>query len=309
MQNCVITRKRNYNGLFDMVLFVAEDNVSKHVKRMEKNRRPEQIYGIIIIEPPHIVGDLSYLDNKINWTVSYRSDADVKWVYGSVYDKETHLEMPKDPMWKRFSPKGVSPYVMQSDLPSIVANKTKMVAWFVSNCDQVQSRRMELAKEIGKYIPVDIYGKCGDLKCNKGDQKCSDMLEQDYKFYLSFENALCQDYVTEKAFRIMNRAIIPIVYNGADMSKLLPPKSYINAEDYETPKELADYLLFLANNPDEYLRFFWWKEHYKLSQLHYACYLCQKLNERDPKKEIVPYASLETWHKKDTCRSPRISIP
>lgn len=308
MQNCVITRNWNYNGLFDMVLFVAEKSVSKYVKRVEKYRRPEQIYGIIIIEPPHIVGDLSYLDNKINWTVSYRSDADVKWVYGSVYDKETQVEMPRDPTWKGFPPKEVSPYVMHSDLPSIVANKTKMVAWFVSNCNQVQSRRMELAKGIGQYIPVDIYGKCGDLKCNRGDQKCSDILEQDYKFYLSFENALCKDYVTEKAFRIMNRAIIPIVYNGADMSKLLPPKSYINAEDYETPKELAEYLLFLANSPEEYLRFFWWKEYYTLGQLHYSCYLCQKLNERDPSKEIVPYASLEKWYKKDTCRNPRIRI-
>ena len=35
-----------------------------------------------------------------------------------------------------------------------------------------------------------------------------------YKFYLSFENALCQDYITEKFFLALHSGVIPIAYGG-----------------------------------------------------------------------------------------------
>ena len=55
-----------------------------------------------------------------------------------------------------------------------------------------------------EYVPVDIYGKCGNLSCprTKTDE-CYEMIERDYKFYLAFENGLCVDYVTEKLFNVM----------------------------------------------------------------------------------------------------------
>lgn len=312
VQNCHITRN-NYNtsiSSYDMVLFLAENNFVWLVEFMEKYRVPEQLFGLIMIEPPHIIKNLSRLNNKINWTIGYRADADSKYIYGSVMDKATGLEVARDSMWRGFDENEVSPFVQNSDMPRIVGNKTKMVAWFVSNCDRVQSGRMELAKAINKHIPVDVYGKCGTLSCKRGDDKCNDMLETDYKFYLSFENALCTDYITEKAFRIMKRAIIPVVYNGADVSALLPPKSYINAEDFETAKDLADHLVFLANNPKEYLKYFWWKEFYKMGQLHYSCYLCQKMNERERegKQQMVVYEDLEKWYGEGMCRKPRIEF-
>ena len=44
-----------------------------------------------------------------------------------------------------------------------------------------------------------------------------------YKFYLSLENALCHDYITEKFYLAIQAGALPIVYGGgskADYSKV-----------------------------------------------------------------------------------------
>jgi alpha-1,3-fucosyltransferase len=38
------------------------------------------------------------------------------------------------------------------------------------------------------------------------------MVERDYFFYLSFENSICTDYVTEKFFGVMQRKIGAAAY-------------------------------------------------------------------------------------------------
>ena len=60
---------------------------------------------------------------------------------------------------------------------------------------------MEFVKELAKHVQVDVFGKCGNLECNKDfKEKCYDMLSSDYKFYLAFENSNCDSYITEKLF-------------------------------------------------------------------------------------------------------------
>ena len=83
---------------------------------------------------------------------------------------------------------------------NFAANKTKSVAWFVSNCG-ARNGRLKYAKELGKYIEVDIYGSCGTKQCPRSKANdCFKMLEKDYRFYLAFENSNCKDYITEKFF-------------------------------------------------------------------------------------------------------------
>ena len=57
-----------------------------------------------------------------------------------------------------------------------------------------------------------------------------------YRFYLSFENAICRDYVTEKIFNALRLNTIPVVLGGADYSALLPPHSFIDARDHQGPE-------------------------------------------------------------------------
>jgi glycoprotein 3-alpha-L-fucosyltransferase len=60
---------------------------------------------------------------------------------------------------------------------------------------------MNYAMELGRYVQVDIFGACGNLTCpRKRAKECFEMLNEHYKFYLSFENSACKDYITEKLF-------------------------------------------------------------------------------------------------------------
>ena len=75
-----------------------------------------------------------------------------------------------------------------------------MVSWSVTNCKD-QNGRLAYARKLSEYINVDIFGSCGPLKCSrKNASACYDILNKDYKFYLSFENSACMDYITEKLY-------------------------------------------------------------------------------------------------------------
>ena len=74
---------------------------------------------------------------------------------------------------------------------------------------------MKYIKELQKYIKIDVFGKCG-TKCperfeNKTEGACKEILAKDYKFYFSFENSLCTDYITEKFHDTLMLNIIPVV--------------------------------------------------------------------------------------------------
>jgi len=82
--------------------------------------------------------------NFINWTITHRWDSDIVHPYGWItpYDAFELME--------------------QATAPSAVVNyaegKSKLIAWFVSNCND-QSGRMEYVDELSKFINVDVYGE------------------------------------------------------------------------------------------------------------------------------------------------------
>ncbi|XP_037931975.1 alpha-(1,3)-fucosyltransferase C-like [Teleopsis dalmanni] len=145
--------------------------------------------------------------------------------------------------------------------------------------------------------------------CPYKESECDEMLDKEYKFYLSFENSLCRDYVTEKIYNALRRQVIPIVYGGANYELFLPPRSYINAEEFESVEQLAMYLKYLSTHPKEYLRYFWWREHYKLGYFSPFCELCAQLHSVTNQQKTQTYRNIEQWWLGDSCRlTPRIKI-
>jgi alpha-1,3-fucosyltransferase len=161
-----------------------------------------------------------------------------------------------------------------------VGNKTKlMVAWFNSNCE-TPGEREKYFREMAQYTQIDTYGACGHLKCDPAKGTHCDKLLGNYKFYITAENSLCADYVTDKFYRALEADLVPIVYGGADYSAYAPAHSYINAADFASPKALAEYLYVLDTNPGLYSKYFDWKKDWEVIRFPTDgwCDLCEKLN-------------------------------
>ena len=58
-----------------------------------------------------------------------------------------------------------------------------------------------------------------------------------------------------------------------DYTTALPPKSFINVEDFSSVVDLAQYIIFLGNNQAEYNKYHRWRTDYHGNHnIHYTLY-------------------------------------
>lgn len=282
--NCDFTSNKSLIREADAVMFHARDT---NLYELPTYRRPDQRWILLHHEaPPNTPANLfEGLNNLINWTATYRTDSDVV-------------------LTPRYRKKASSSANEVCKLPfHVAANKTRLVAWFVSNCN-TNSRREDFVQELRKTVTIDVYGSCGPYACHpKMSPKCYQTIEREYHFYLSLENAICKDYVTEKLFNIMDYNIIPIVFGGVDGDKFLPPKSAINVFDFKNTAALGQYLIQLAKDHRKYDEYFQWKSEYEMEPYqHYACQICSKLNSGKSVSKSWGRLS-QWWYEESRCRS------
>ena len=269
--NCRTTTDRSLLNRSHAVLFHARDLDPDDLPPAGW-RSPKQKFVFFNYESP-LNTDLARLklsfNRYFNWTMTYRRDSDV--VSLQPYGRLKCAQPSCQPMAAASSSDPLLP-----DLKL----KNRTAAWFVSNC-RTASRRESLVRNLTQHMPVDVFGNClGGRKCSDRAE-CNRMLRDRYRFYFSFENSLCSDYVTEKLYRALEYDTVPVVYGGADYSQYLPAGSYVNAMDFASPSHLASYLLQFMDDDDGYREFFRWKERYKVDPepLDGWCQLCQLLND------------------------------
>ena len=192
---------------------------------------------------------------NLTMTYVHSHENDIDWSYGRcsrITDNDRRLEAELDSEAR-------SPGDASSHHVNYARGKKHLAAWFVRHCS-TNSRREMYVKEMQKYADIHIYG-CGPYKCPKSSGKyCyEELLNNDYKFYLSFENSFCKDYVTEKLWRVMSINIVPVVMGHVNYSHIMPTHSYIDVRDFASPKHLVDYLKRLDANDTLYNEYFRWK--------------------------------------------------
>ena len=205
----------------------------------------------------------SFHNNLFHVMMTYSQDADIISCYGRAYQGRH----------KNYDPHR-----------NYAKGKTKLIAWIASAC---YPGRTNFVRQLNKYIPIDMFGKCGNKIC-KRDSSCGKQLARDYKFYLSFENFICKDYITEKFYRnAIDNNLIPIVVGGGQYnnSNIVPPHSYIDVMDFSTIQDLANFIIKVNNSDTLYNSYFKWKLSYSI-QSHCPieesfCDLCQKLHVKE----------------------------
>ncbi|XP_050048919.1 alpha-(1,3)-fucosyltransferase C-like [Dermacentor andersoni] len=254
------------NDLYRSDVVVLQSFSKSFWESLPRRRRPGQAWVLYAMEPPYrLPVKASKLDTLgINWTLSYRFDADVVHRHGfrTVRRRIVKSVSAPDP-------------------------KARPVAWIVSNCRSF-SRRESYVRELQKVVPVDVFGRCGRHRCREQHFGCYREIAANYSFYLAFENSVCKDYSTEKLFHPLMNSMVPVVMGGANYSAVAPPGSYINFAHFRTARELGAYLLKLQGNPQEYKRYFEWKKHYYIERPSFGCTTCEQIHRlfRLPAREI-----------------------
>ncbi|CAL1293403.1 unnamed protein product [Larinioides sclopetarius] len=282
-RRCEVTSERSRLMESDAVLFHLR---TLSMTDIPSSRTAHQKWIFFSLEAPpysHFHG-LSFMRNMFNWTMTYRKDSDIVIPYGkAVRTNQSSFSL--------------------NDLYSLWKAKSKMAVWMVSHCD-TDSKREEYVEELANHMDVVTYGSCGVAMCpfNKTND-CLKTFSKLFYFYLAFENAICDDYITEKFYRTLNHAMIPVVFGGGKYSSVAPIGSYINAMEFSSPKELANYLYKVASNFSLFSEYFKWKiEGYEIEDFPNPCALCEKLHSNVFFLYSVYHDVQKWWIKNSFCR-------
>lgn len=223
-KNCFVTKQRSYFKditQFDVLLFNLID-LSYNNFTLPDKRSERQKYIFVSHEPPGLHKVTSKYNDFFNLTWTYKLDSDISLRYIIIKNKSGQVIGPsKDIRWIDIN--NMKP--ISKKIKHKLQSKQKPAAWLVTHC-YTPGRRGEyvqnLINVLKKYqLQIDIFGGCGDVQCPMDDEVCHTMIESEYYFYLAFENSICEDYVTEKVLTATKHFTVPIVYGGADYSRLV----------------------------------------------------------------------------------------
>lgn len=119
------------------------------------------------------------------------------------------------------------------------SSKSKFMCTFISN---PEPNRIHALNEFRKYFDVDVYGP---LAGKKVDSKIE--IAKDYKYMMCFENDLYPGYVTEKPLEAYVCGTVPVYFGDLGKSGNVNSKSLINLIDFDSIKNLAQYLKNISN--------------------------------------------------------------
>ncbi|XP_054084104.1 alpha-(1,3)-fucosyltransferase B-like isoform X2 [Zeugodacus cucurbitae] len=246
---CFFTNNREYLPQAKAILFYAS-SLSWH--DLPLPRQPEQIWALLHEESPRNVLEFLFEDTlqHFNYTSTFSRYSDFPLTINALPDI-TEITNPK--------------YVVTIGSKNIARNQLAPILFLQSDCSTM-SARTNYVEELMQYIPIDSYGRClnnrqmpeslqHDFLNNLYTEAMYRFIGQ-YKFMISIENGVCEDYITEKYWRPLIAGTVPIYFGSPSIRDWEPHNhSTIYITDYQNPKELAKCILELDKNDNEYVKY------------------------------------------------------
>ncbi|KAM6086050.1 4-galactosyl-N-acetylglucosaminide 3-alpha-L-fucosyltransferase 9 isoform 1-T1 [Theristicus caerulescens] len=269
IHGCHLTIDRSLYNKSHAVLIHHRDISWDLTNLPQQARPPFQKWIWMNLESPTHTPQKSGIEHLFNLTLTYRRDSDIQVPYG-------------------FMMVGTSSFTFE------VPSKENLVCWVVSNWNP-EHARVKYYNELSKYIEIHTYGQAfGDYVNDKNLIPTISTC----KFYLSFENSIHKDYITEKLYNALLAGSVPVVLGPSreNYENYIPADSFIHVEDFLSPRELAEYLLMLDKNNKMYLSYFNWKKDFSVHLPRFweshACLACDHVKRHQEYKSI---GNLEKW--------------
>lgn len=169
-------------------------------------------------------------------------------------------------------------------LKDLYTSKPHFAISIVSDC-RPQFRNAYL-DHLTDYLGPDRihrYGDCGNHALPPKPINNAIKVIQNYKFYLSFENTIQDGYVTEKLFTVLRMRILPVYLGALDAPNITLANSpcFVRVSDFPTPKHLAEHLLRLDRDANEYNKYFQWRSNPSLFDPSYLDLVANKAPGKD----------------------------
>ncbi|XP_076862425.1 4-galactosyl-N-acetylglucosaminide 3-alpha-L-fucosyltransferase 9-like [Brachyhypopomus gauderio] len=269
---CRLTDDRSQLDKAHGVMFHLRDIGGDLSYLLTLSRPPLQKWVWMNMESPANSPQLPGADHLFNLTSNYRRDSDIWVPYGRLIEASEEDK-------KTFQ----------------IPTKDKLVCWIVSNWN-VNYKRVGYFNELSKYINVEGYGRHFDKYIDQDDYA---KVMSSCKFYLSFENSIYKDYMTEKLFNALKYGTVPVVIGPprVNYEEYIPGDSFIHIDDFGSPQELAEHLKLLDQNQEMYEQYFAWRKYFTVKEspfgLEHACRICEYLNKNH---NFRVFTNINQWY-------------
>ncbi|XP_010880595.2 4-galactosyl-N-acetylglucosaminide 3-alpha-L-fucosyltransferase 9-like [Esox lucius] len=272
IDGCHLTDDQSLYEEADSVL-IFHKSIKNDLTNLPSIRPPFQEWIWYHMESPTNTVKIPGIENLFNLTLSYREDADIPV------------------RWRLTARKG-----MGEDF--VLPKKDKLVCWIVddNNAETETGVRSKYYSELVKYIKVEDLGNLRSEDYFSVLSSC--------KFFLSFENSIHKDYITEKLNGPLVAGTVPVVLGPPrqNYEVFVPGDSFIHVNDFPNAKAVAEFLLKLDKDDSAYLRYFQWRKNFSaqrhLVQLNQEfiqaiCYACDHVGKH---RDYRVVHDIYKWH-------------